>query len=307
MSISVQAPGDSASVDTAARIRIETRRIDGVNTRIRVGGAARSEAVVFVHGFLGSSADFSALLDHVSQFAFVVAPDMPCFGQSERAADFRCTVDGYAMHLQALIAQLGITRVHLVLHDFGGPWGLQWAADHPTMVASLTLFNIGVMPGYRWHPYARAWRTPLVGELMMACMPRALFHRLLQREQPRPLPHAFIDRMFDNIDWGLKRAGLTLYRATPDWGALSVQLGTQLAAQRLPTLVIWGEADRNLPAKYAPHQAAYFAVQEVHQLPACGHWPFIDEPARCSALLCTFLERHLQQAFAEDASASDSR
>ena len=32
-------------------------------------------------------------------------------------------------------------------------------------VASLTLINMGVLRGYRWHKYARIWRTPLLGEL----------------------------------------------------------------------------------------------------------------------------------------------
>jgi pimeloyl-ACP methyl ester carboxylesterase len=30
-------------------------------------------------------------------------------------------VDGYAEYLAALFDQLGITRAHLVVHDFGGP------------------------------------------------------------------------------------------------------------------------------------------------------------------------------------------
>jgi pimeloyl-ACP methyl ester carboxylesterase len=36
-----------------------------------------------------------------------------------------------------------------VLHDFGGPWGLTWAADHPDRFASVTLVNCGVLRMYR--------------------------------------------------------------------------------------------------------------------------------------------------------------
>lgn len=128
---------------------------------------------------------------------------------------------------------------------------------------------------------------------MMAAMPGPLFQMMLQREQPLPFPAAFIERMRDELDSGTKRAALALYRATPDWGALSVELGDKLAALQLPALVIWGEADRNLPVTYAAKQASYFAVQGVHILANCGHWPFIDDTARCSSLLCAFLREYV--------------
>ena len=290
-----QSWSESATATVHERVRVESRLVAGVHTAMRLGGEPRAEAVVFVHGFLGSSADFEALMQDVSHFAYVVAPDMPNFGLSERSSRFACSVRGYADHLADVITELRIERVHLVLHDFGGPWGMQWAVEHPGAVASVTLFNVGVLPGYRWHKYARAWRTPVVGELMMACMPRFLFRALMQREQPRPFPKGFLDRVFDEIDSGLKLAGLELYRATPDLGALSVLHGQRLAALQLPALVIWGDADQNLPAKYAAEQAAYFAVQDLQLLEGCGHWPFIDEPARCSSLLCAFLRRQVWQ------------
>jgi pimeloyl-ACP methyl ester carboxylesterase len=53
-------------------------------------------------------------------------------------------VPGYAAHLGRCLEALGITRAHLVLHDFGGPWGLAWAATHPAAFASATLVNIGI-------------------------------------------------------------------------------------------------------------------------------------------------------------------
>jgi pimeloyl-ACP methyl ester carboxylesterase len=276
----------------AANTRFETMSVNGIATAVRSRGEPESEAVVFVHGFVGSGADFEDVLEAVEGLAYAVALDMPNHGRSERVSGFPCTVRGYADHLGAFIRLLGIERVHLVLHDFGGPWGLQWAVDHQEAVASVTLFNIGIMPGYRWHLYARIWRTPLLGELFMAGMARALFRWSLNGSNPHPFPDAVVDRMFDQIDSGTKRAGLALYRAT-DWGALSEQLGAQLAPRKYPALVVWGEGDRNLPSRYSSLQADYFLVEDVHLLPECGHWPFIDEPAPCRAALRAFLKRHV--------------
>ena len=277
------------------RITESTRDVHGTATFIRESGQPGSEAIVFVHGNPGSGEDWVDLLAASGEIAYAVAPDMPNYGRSERPERFVCTVEAYANHLAAVIEQLGIRRAHLVLHDFGGPWGLAWAAGHLDAVASITLFNVGILPGYRWHKYARLWRTPLLGELAMACTTRGLLRLLINREYPRPLPDAFIESSYRNLDAASKRAQLALYRATPDVGALTEQLGEVLRPRKIPALVVWGEGDRNLPARYAALQSEYFAVADLQVLPDCGHWPFIDEPVKCRALLASFLRQHVRR------------
>jgi pimeloyl-ACP methyl ester carboxylesterase len=71
------------------------------------------------------------------------------------------------------------------MHDFGGPWGLMWAAAHPDAFASATLVNTGVLLDYRWHHYAKVWRTPGLGELFQATTTRPAFRMLIGRENPR--------------------------------------------------------------------------------------------------------------------------
>lgn len=65
--------------------------------------------------------------------------DMPAFGRADRPRDFDFSPGGYARHLGALIERLAIRDVHLVLHDFGGSWGLHWAKANRAAVRSLTL------------------------------------------------------------------------------------------------------------------------------------------------------------------------
>ena len=266
--------------------------VDGVRSPVQqrapAGQAQDPEAVVFVHGNPGSSEDFGDLLPHVGQFARCVAPDMPGYGQADRPDDFDYTVAGYGRHLERLLAQLGIERVHLVLHDFGGAWGLQYAAWDPHRVASLTLLNIGALPGYTWHSFARIWRTPILGELFQLTAIRPAFKYLLNAGNPKPFPDSFIDRMHRDADWPMKRAVLKLYRATDDIGGLTEQLAMQLKPHRVPALVLWGEGDSYLPVRYARQQQNYFDAQ-VHTLPGCGHWPMVDDPDRVCALVLPFL------------------
>jgi pimeloyl-ACP methyl ester carboxylesterase len=274
--------------------------IDGVRSPVRSSGGGGDDVVVFLHGNPGSSEDWLDLLAGAGDFARALAPDMPGYGKADRPRGFDYTVPGYARHLDGLLHKLAVQRAHLVLHDFGGPWGLAWASEHKDQVASLTLFNIGVLPGYRWHKFARIWRTPVLGELLQLTTTRGAFRALTNADNPRPLPRAFLDRMFDDADWGMKRAVLKLYRATSDVGALSEPLGQALKPLALPTLVLWGEGDTYLPVRYAEMQKKYFDAQ-VHVLPRCGHWPMIDEPERVRDLVLPFLRKQVASAHARPA------
>lgn len=254
---------------------------------------AGDEAAVFVHGNPGSGEDWRDLVEGTGTFMRAVAPTMPGFGRADKPADFDYTVDGYARHLDGVIGQLGIAKVHLVVHDFGGPWGLTWATRNPTKLASVTLINIGVLRGYRWHFMARIWRTPLLGELAQATTTRAGFRALLKLGNPRGLPREFIDRMYDDFDAGTKRAILKLYRATSDIDAYSNAVHAALRPLDLPALVIWGLADIYLPGKFARAQLDTFPRARLVELPDSGHFPYADNPKAVADALLPFLRERL--------------
>ena len=278
---------------------ISTRHVvvNGVRSLVRASEGSADEAIVFVHGNPGSSEDWQDVLPHAAELGRVIAPDMPGYGKADRPEGFDYTIEGYARHLAGLLEQLGVRRAHLVLHDFGGPWGLQWASEHPAQVASVTLINIGLVPGYRWHVIARIWRTPLVGELFQRINGYRSFRSGLNAGNPKPFPDAFIERMFRDMDAGHKRAVLALYRAS-DLDVWSRRIAPLLAPLGLQTLVLWGAADDALPVRFAHRQAEFFRA-EVHELAGCGHWPMIDEPAQVRGLILDFLRRQLAAAAAQ--------
>jgi pimeloyl-ACP methyl ester carboxylesterase len=268
--------------------------VDGVRSPVLQGGPTDAEeAVVFVHGNPGFSQDWKNLSERVSEFSRTVAPDMPGFGDADKPEDFDYTIDGYARHLEGLLCKLGVRRAHLVLHDFGGAWGLAWAAAHLSALASLTLINIGVLPGYRWHFLARIWRTPVIGEIFMATTTRTGFRLLAKIGNPRGLPRSSVDQTFDHFDSGTRRAVLRLYRATDDIGAISERYGATLRSRACPTLVIWGRADPYIPVRYAERQREYFPQAKMVILDSSGHWPFIDNPDQVAAAVLPFLKSQI--------------
>lgn len=264
-----------------------------VQTRlVEAGPEEATEAVVFVHGNPGSADDWTSLIAAIGATGMrAVAFDLPDFGETAAAPGFEHSAPGYAGFVEAARSELGIERAHLVIHDFGGPIGLVWAAAHPDALASATLIDTGILPGYRWHRLARVWRTPVLGEAFQAIATRGSFRFLLNREEPRGLPREFIDQMYDHFDKRTRRAVLKLYRATDDPGDAAVGFAELMAPRDLPALVIWGEHDAYLPYRFAASQRDAFPSAEVHVLPASGHWPFVDAPETVERLLLEFLAR----------------
>jgi pimeloyl-ACP methyl ester carboxylesterase len=251
------------------------------------GSTSAEEAVVFVHGNPGPAEDWRDLLSRTGEFARAVAPDMPGYGNADKPREFEYTNAGYARHLAGVLDELGIRRAHLVMHDFGGGWGLAWAAGHPDAFASATLINTGVLLDYKWHKFARIWRTPVVGELFQAGASRTAFRMLVGRENPR-LPGEALDRLYDvSGSWPTKRAVLKLYRATPA-GAMG-GLRDPLRALDRPALVVWGSEDPYIPWQQAERQREPFPSARVELLEGLSHWPFLEDPAQVAEHVIPFL------------------
>ena len=273
----------------------------GITTQVLQGGAdlKAAEAVVFVHGNPGSGEDWRALMQVVAPHGRVIALDMPGFGKADKPADYPYSVEGGTAFLTEALKQLGVVRAHLVLHDFGGPWGLMWAAMNPLGVASITLINTGLLKGYRWHYMARIWRTPILGELQQLITTRRGFKWGMSVGCPRGLPDDFVNRMYDDLDWGTKRAILKLYRATGDLHNRSQMLASMLQPLNPPTLVVWGAADPYLPVKFAEQQKETFPKAQVVLLPQSGHFPFADDPQGVADAVLPFLQAQLSSRDAE--------
>ncbi|HSP38698.1 MAG TPA: alpha/beta hydrolase [Frankiaceae bacterium] len=288
---------------TAEALERRTLVVDGLRTPVVLAGPADSaEAVVFVHGNPGSGEEFAPLAAAVGAYGRAVAPDMPGYGTADKPDDFDYTTAGYARHLNGVLDEAGVTRAHLVLHDFGGPWGLTWAAQNLDRAASVTLIDTGVLLNYRWHYLAKIWRTPVVGAAFMATSTKPALKLLLRHGNPRGLPEPFFDRMWANFDRATRRGVRRLYRATPDPAGDSLALHTLLRPQKIPALVVWGARDPYISVDLAYRQRETFPGAEVTVLDDSGHWPHADNPAAVEAAVIPFLRRQLAAASQPDQS-----
>jgi pimeloyl-ACP methyl ester carboxylesterase len=222
--------------------------------------------VLYLHGVPTSSDDWVPLLERTGG----IAPDLPGFGRTGKRGDGDFTMAGYERFVEAFLDHLELDRVRLVVHDWGVV-GLLWALRAPERVERLVVINgVPLLPGYRWHPLARLWRTPGIGEVAIGLATS----RALAR---RSLPPTIVEQAWPHFDQGTQRAILRLYRASPE-DALA-RAGLDLGRIDCPALVVWGDRDRYIPSHFAEAYAdALGSEAEVSHLSDAGHWPWLDRP-----------------------------
>lgn len=227
---------------------------------------------LYVHGVPTSSDDWVPFLARAGG----LAPDLPGFGRTGKGAHRDYSIDGIAGFVERFLAHVGVDRVQLVVHDWGAA-ALAFAIRHPERVARVVVINaVPLLPGYRWHPIARAWRTPVVGELMMGAATRWAMQRLLRPAFAGPVPEAFVADAWRHFDQGTQRAILRLYRSAPE--ARLAEAGRELGRVRAPALVAWGARDPFIPARFGDAYAAALGDGRVERLADAGHWPWLDRP-----------------------------
>jgi pimeloyl-ACP methyl ester carboxylesterase len=228
---------------------------------------------LYLHGVPDSSDEWLAFLARSGG----LAPDLPGFGRSGKPGSLSFTIDEYADFVESFLALTATERVSMVVHDWGAV-GLAFAQRHPERIERLVVINaVPLLPGYRWHRTARIWRTPILGELSMGTINERVLRRLSHESNatPGPMPAQWRESVLAHFDQGTQRAILRLYRSSPP--PVLAAAGERLGELDVPSLVVWGQRDPYIPARFGKAYADVLGA-ELLELADAGHWAWLDRP-----------------------------
>jgi pimeloyl-ACP methyl ester carboxylesterase len=272
--------------------------IEGVPLAVRLAGEREMPAILLLHGSPSSSRSFRHVLGPLGKSCYVVAPDLPGYGDSEPIE--RTSFSRLADVIDALLALLGIGSFYVYLHDFGAPVGLHLATRAPDRIRGLVIQNgnaheSGLGPG--WSATRAFWEDPSPEREAQAIT--HLNFEGTRKVYVEGVPPDIVARMDPSQweeDWRImalpgrfeKERALVL-----DYSAHVARFGeiSEYLRRRQPrALMLWGRHDIFFDLDETLAWMKALPRMEAHVFDA-GHTLLETHSAECAALMSAFIAR----------------
>ena len=245
----------------------EARAID-----VTVTESGAGHPFLLLHGG-GGPQTVAAFAELLAQHARVITPTHPGFAGTARP-DALASVRGLAALYVALLDELDLTDVTVAGNSIGGWIAAEMALLHSPRVSGVILVDAAGLevPG---HPVADFFSLTLDQVAQLSYHDPVTFGVNLAA-----MPPAVRAAMPGN------RASLAVYAGTT---FVDPTLAGRLAGITIPTLVVWGDADRIVDPDYGRAYAAAIPGARFRLLAATGHLPQIETPDQLLADVTDFV------------------
>lgn len=279
---------------------------NGIRLHCASVGEPGARPILFLHGFPEYWGAWEDVLPYFASGWHAVAPDLRGFNLSSQPTDVsayrpRELIDDF----ERLCDHLGWSRLTVVAHDWGGAAAWQWATARPERVQRLVVLNsphpVPFARDLAHDPVQQAasaymnWlRAPGAEDALMKHDSQALesfFVRMRRPDRPWYTPERAA-RYREVWARGLT-GGLNYYRASPLHPPVPGEsplpvLDPAKFRIRVPTLVLWGEADVALPVRLLEGLDELVDDLTIQRLPDATHWLAHEEPQRVAAAIHAF-------------------
>ncbi len=249
--------------------------------------------VLFVHGTPSWSFDFRNVIKKLKQDFRCVAIDHMGFGLSDKPEYYDYTTQNHSRTLERFVLEKKLDNLTLVVHDFGGPIGLNFAIRHPEKIKHLVVLN-----SWLWSSKEDADYIRLRKILKSPLLP--FLYRYLNFSPRFILPQSFGDRKISK--YLLKQYMRPFANRTQRNGALAFAKSLlndqdwfeelwsrRQAITAKPALFIWGMKDPVIKPHYLDKFISGFTNSKTIRLDASGHFPQEEDPEIVTKSIHCFL------------------
>lgn len=253
----------------------------------------QGEPILFVHGTPSWSFDYRNIIKNLKSNYRCIAIDHIGFGLSDKPEHYDYSPQHHSKMLEYFIHEKQLQNITLVVHDFGGPIGLNVAIKHPEKINKIIILN-----SWLWSSKNAPDFIKLSKVLKNPLLP--FFYRHFNFSPRFILPGSFGDH---------KLSGKLLKQYTKPFADKSQRNGPLAFAKSLlndqdwfetlwnkkhaisdkPTLFIWGMKDPVIKSHNLEKFLSGFKNSKAIRLETCGHFPQEEEPTTVISAIKDFL------------------
>nr|WP_298716763.1 alpha/beta hydrolase [uncultured Steroidobacter sp.] len=279
--------------------RQRCRLSGGTELSFITGGEPSRPALLLLHGFPSSARSFRDVVPELSKAAFVIAPDLPGFGESDVLPQTSFSALGEA--ISELLDRLAIGPRHIYLHDFGAPVGFHIAMQAPEQVLGLIVQSANAHRtgfGPQWAATMAYWSEPNAAN--EAAATAHLTFEGTRDQYIANVPPDVAARISPETweeDWrvmclpGRLDAQRALIKDYGNHAARFDAIAEYLARWQPPALMVWGRHDAFFDLAETLSWMQALPRMEAHILDG-GHFLLETHAAAAASLMLDFIQRH---------------
>lgn len=233
--------------------------------------------VLFVHGTPSWSFDFRNIIKPLSTTHRCIAIDHVGFGLSDKPKDYDYSTQNHSRTLEKFVLEKDLRNITLVVHDFGGPIGLNFAIHHPERIKNIVILNSWLWSSKNDSDFiklSKVLKSPLLPFLYRQLnfsprfiLPKSFGEHKISKKLLKQYTKPFANASQRNGTLAFAKSLLN----DQDWFEELWQKKERI--NNKPTLFIWGMQDLVIKPHYLDKFVSGFPNSTVCKLDSSGHFP----------------------------------
>lgn len=257
--------------------------------RVSAGRAGEGPALVLAHGWPWSSYSWHRVIPELAKGFQVHWYDMPGYGQSDKAADQRTSLDVQGEIFAEMLGHWKLERPKVVAHDFGGATTLRAHFLHGCPFDQYVMMNVVAM---------RPWGSEFFDHVgrhveAFAGLPPHIHKAVVEAYIQGALISEIDGEDFHNLvkPWLTDEGRDSFYRqfAQAD-ERYTAEVEPLFGTIGCPVKILWGENDPWIPLERGKALHGLIPHASFEPLPGVGHLPQLEAPERVLEQLAGFLK-----------------
>lgn len=261
--------------------------VQGVQVHYRdQGDQQRDVPLVLLHGLSSSLLTWDSCVMFLKERT--IRLDLPGFGLTGPNANSNYSIEYYVKFLHEFLEKLEVKQCYLAGSSLGGYIAWRYALAYPKEVKKLILIDAAGYPLKDIPAFGlRLGRMRMAKTLMTVINPKPVVKASLEdiyADDNKVTPH-LIDQYCDMLlRSGNREALRTRLSAVQKFDTLAVK------QVKVPTLIIWGSADKLIPRSYAAKFERDISESKTVVLSGVGHVPMEESPEETAARMEEFIQ-----------------
>lgn len=254
----------------------------------------QGEVILFVHGTPSWSFDYRNIIKGLKSDYRCIAIDYIGFGLSDKPKEYDYSTQNHSKTLEKFVLEKQLENITLVVHDFGGPVGLNFAMQYPEKIKNLIILNSWLWSSENDPDYIKLrkiLKSPLLPFLYRFfnfspkfILPKSFGDNKLDKTLLKQYTRPFADRTQRNGALAFAKSLLN----DQDW--FEQLWNKRKSISDKPTLFIWGMKDTVIKPHNLEKFQRGFSNSRTMKLETSGHFPQEEQAEKVLKAIFDFLK-----------------